>query len=745
MEILEAPANDWFSRVRFNPGHPQDLYLVAHQGLLRSSDGGITFERVSSDVTTQSGDYPVTIAFSADGNTVYYTTIQSKFFRSTDAGSSFAERLAIPNDVDRWSSELAVDPANSQVVYAAGAPSMFQSQDGGASWVPFVHSFVFGVLVTPDASSGPSNVWYSTAQDVFQTTVSGSPLSPSTLNLGGQALFQTAPDTFYVATGSNLVAPLRRHLQGAFQQVTAANLALPVHALVASPSNSQVLLRANSVGVLRSSDGGSSWSYSHSGLFGTNYPAIGLGAAGVLIGTTDLFVGDGVGVAERVPTSIATSETSLRAVAAHPSDPKKMLVGFGGGDVYWTDDAGSSWHQSSGLSGSYTFSIAYDPTDPSRVYASSVAATGYFHRSLDGGKTFSAISSDVHQLTRLKIDPLNPQRLLGLDESYGTPGLYRSDNSGVNWTSILSGTLFDFAIDPHAPSRVYVLSYSDGLLISDSGGASFSPSTSITKAAQGYPIAIAVDPEFSDVVYLACAVSDPYNPKEYRVFRSVDRAQTWEQIPNGSGTRWEVKGISLAPSHPTRLIETLSARGVQSMDLATDLVVSADSQDGSPTVNMPSSLTVHVDNKGSFAGTNVQLSVVTADAQNVQLAVNGARCVTSGSAANCVLPILRAGARADGVVTYTPSKSGQMNLEVKVAGREADSVPGTETVSSKVDVLEVPTASPSPPSTPAPTAPSGSSSTVKDGGGGGGGLALGWVLALCLLLFSKMRCESCVR
>jgi hypothetical protein len=282
-------------------------------------------------------------------------------------------------------------------------------------------------------------------------------------------------------------------------------------------------------------------------------------------------------------------------------------------------------------------------------------------------------------------------------------------------------------------------------LISDSGGASFSPSTSITKAAQGYPIAIAVDPEFSDVVYLACAVSDPYNPKEYRVFRSVDRAQTWEQIPNGSGTRWEVKGSSLAPSHPTRLIETLSARGVQSMDLATDLVVSADSQDGSPTVNMPSSLTVHVDNKGSFAGTNVQLSVVTADAQNVQLAVNGARCVTSGSAANCVLPILRAGARADGVVTYTPSKSGQMNLEVKVAGREADSVPGTETVSSKVDVLEVPTASPSPPSTPAPTAPSGSSSTVKDGGGGGGGLALGWVLALCLLLFSKMRCESCVR
>jgi photosystem II stability/assembly factor-like uncharacterized protein len=107
--------------------------------------------------------------------------------------------------------------------------------------------------------------------------------------------------------------------------------------------------------------------------------------------------------------------------------------------------------------------VAIDPTDDDVVYiggedctAGGPTCSHYIERTLDGGDTWTRVLSGTHgSVTSIVVDPQKPDVLYAATNNYD---VLKSTDGGDTWTVIRSccpsGGLL--AIDPHAPSHVYL-------------------------------------------------------------------------------------------------------------------------------------------------------------------------------------------------------------------------------------------------------------------------------------------------
>ncbi|CAM2069104.1 S8 family serine peptidase [Sulfidibacter corallicola] len=208
------------------------------------------------------------------------------------------------------------------------------------------------------------------------------------------------------------------------------------------------------------------------------------------------------------------------SVAIDPSNPLVAYVGCdNGGGVYKTESAGESWFRiDNGVFDNQDINgLVHHPTDSGILYASSNREGVY--RTIDGGDTwdnlrqFSSVADQINISTRalgntetiyvgtqgfgvqvssdsgqsfeprvagldnfyvnaLQLDPDNPNTLYAGTED----GLYITNDQGLTWlpTSLTRAPISDIAIDRGTkPRRIYLVSLTDGLFISEDGGLSF--------------------------------------------------------------------------------------------------------------------------------------------------------------------------------------------------------------------------------------------------------------------------------
>jgi PKD repeat protein len=219
----------------------------------------------------------------------------------------------------------------------------------------------------------------------------------------------------------------------------------------------KIYVGSPSGGMWQTTDGGLTWTTNTDTL-----PTLGVSsiivdrsnANRILIGTGDRDAGDAPGLGVFVSTNGGLTWTQSNAgmgnrvvgkMLQHPTNAQFILAATSGG-VYRSSDGGANWTQSQ--VGDFK-DIAFKPGDPNTVYA---AAGSDFYKSTNGGTSFTKITSGLTSGQRgtIAVTADNPNYVYFLqsDNSSGYKGLYRSTNSGTDFTTrSTSPNILDWSCD----------------------------------------------------------------------------------------------------------------------------------------------------------------------------------------------------------------------------------------------------------------------------------------------------------
>lgn len=176
--------------------------------------------------------------------------------------------------------------------------------------------------------------------------------------------------------------------------------------LAINPVNDQILYAGTfDQGILKSTDGGATWNAANNGLTGPNS----------LFGTSEIWI--------------------------DPSVPNVLFATTQGSFVR-SADSGASWQIiNKSLD---VISVAFDSSHPGTLYATALGNT-FLYKSTDHGQTFTTIN--IPFMGSIAADPNHAGRLLG--SAIG--GIFESDDGGITWTQkismLMGGTNFPLVAD----------------------------------------------------------------------------------------------------------------------------------------------------------------------------------------------------------------------------------------------------------------------------------------------------------
>jgi len=458
---------------------------------------------------------------------------------------------------------LTIDPNDPAILWAGTNGDnrnfgIFKSTDGGATWAlrssgitDGGYGIVFrGFTIQP----GNSSVVY--AQAELPTAANGREFN----KVQGRVYRTTDGGTSWslVWSGDNLA----RYLIIDPQDAATLYLSTGIFDREANGSScASGVAGAGGVGVLKSTDGGATWSPTNAGLTDLYVGSLRMHPTNrlVLLAATGnnacsgLYEGGLVSGLFRTTNGGASwskviSDDIMTAVAFSPSSPDVVYAGSARA-FYRSGDGGATWTRHSkpsdaewgppGVRAGVPIDVVVDPDDPNALYANNYG--GGVFRSTDGAVTWEVWSqgysgADVHAVV---VPDTAPASVLAI----GRSGPFKSTNYGVDWTGIGNGAAnfpewYAVAVQPGHPEVVLVSDEHQGCILrSTDGGASFvqilrHPSANAAAEAtrQGFK-ALAFAPSDPSVVYAGLAkhrgTIDTSAPVGDVLYKSVDGGATF--------------------------------------------------------------------------------------------------------------------------------------------------------------------------------------------------------------------------
>ncbi|MGB8580647.1 MAG: hypothetical protein WCD47_07475 [Candidatus Sulfotelmatobacter sp.] len=270
------------------------------------------------------------------------------------------------------------------------------------------------------------------------------------------------------------------------------------------------------------------------------------------------------------------------AVAGVPGDSTTFYFGAVNGGIWKTTDAGTVWtpiFDSQPVASIGAIAVA--PSDHKTIYVgtgesdirSDLSSGNGVYKSMDSGATWTHIGlEDTHQISRIVIDPQNPNILYvgALGHAYGPNeerGVYKSLDGGTRWEKVLNTGadtgISDLAICAGNPQLLFAGTWNThrppwstyapidgpgaGLYRSQDAGKTWSRLNG-----NGLPegdwgrIGVDVAPDGKRVYALIQA-------KKPGLYRSDDRGNTWtleNADPRLTSRAWYFNGITIDPQNP---------------------------------------------------------------------------------------------------------------------------------------------------------------------------------------------------
>jgi photosystem II stability/assembly factor-like uncharacterized protein len=312
----------------------------------------------------------------------------------------------------------------------------------------------------------------------------------------------------------------------------------PVYSIAVNPSDPGMMYVLGRTAVMKSADGGASWSRTELGShrYGENGEIAIHPLNSNLVMATGFYSynaqtsgetcvaffksTDAGGSWSLVPVNPVRYEGRGLGLAVNPFDVNEAYIGgyeidpFLGvsGKIYKTVDGGSNWMDVS-VPGIYyaVESIILDPGNPARVFA---GTPWYVFRSTDGGQTWSQNMGQAfaHELV---LDPLNANTLY----AGWTHSVYRSMDGGITWSLMPAGPAGDCQSLLVSGGNVFYGS-DLGVFKSGNAGATWQASQDGLNASTVQSFAVA--PLWPRLIYAAIGS---------RIFKSTDFGETWVEPP----------------------------------------------------------------------------------------------------------------------------------------------------------------------------------------------------------------------
>jgi len=581
--------------VRMRPGQPDRMYVTdALGGVFISTHGGANWFPSNAGITTRtglSGDAIPVFSLTIDpGNpdTIWIgTQFQRGIYKSTDAGQTWQRRISgIVESEGITFRGFAVDPANSNVVYAAAEISSW-------AW-------------SSDRRSHPGREFDLTAGVIYKTTNGGQ--SWKAIWRGdnlARYIWINPQDTniVYISTGffdreaanSDPVAGkpggegILKSTDGG-KTWTAVNIGLGnlyVTSLFMHPTNPEILLAATGTiqyrdggGVYLTTDGGASWGSVLSGDDGDIFEAVEISTSNpnIAYAGNDRAIyrsQDGGHSWAKVSGGDYWGPAGVRAgfpvdFQVDPRDPDRIFANEYGGGNFLSEDGGRTWADAShGYTGAQVRDVAVDPSRAGCIFAA--ARSGVFI-SFNGGNQWDGLNYEPvvsMEWNVVAVDPRDPRHVLAATNWNGS--LLESHNGGYTWllVSSLPGGRRGWraiAIAPSDPLTVYAGSGGffsagtfdpsipgNGIFVSHNGGGTWQPvNDALTQDA--HVTSLAVDPADSKVVFAATI--------NHGLVKSVNGGQSWTQVGGGLSDSRAILSVAIRPDDPGILFAGLDRGAV---------------------------------------------------------------------------------------------------------------------------------------------------------------------------------------
>jgi photosystem II stability/assembly factor-like uncharacterized protein len=542
-----------------DPSDPQTVYAGTYgEGVWRSKNGGVTWSQTGH----MSSRYVWAIAIDPLETQTVYTANDAYVYKSTNGGRTWIKASSgVPLDKMQ---ALALDPADPETIYVgtnntqSDGHGVYKTTDGGATWLPANGGEMGSLRVLALAIDplDPETLYAGTYErlegqgGVLKTTDGGTTWTrlSSWGTVNTLAIDPARPATVYAGPAG--LGIFKTGNGGDIWQQVNDGLTVPwVNAIAIDPSRTTKLFAGTSNAVFMSARGGVTWQLSTAlALFGSAAIAADPTAPGTIYASAFGVLKSTDGGRTWTDASVGLSTLgSVTALTLDPSDPLTLYAGTSLGEMFRTTDGGISWAP---LNGSLPLTpiavVAIDPSAPSTIYAGGNSGVV---KSTDRGNTWIDASDGLVgflDVTALLIDPTDPAVVyagLSYDDGENSAGVYKSGDAGATWSRSSTGfsgydtSVYGLAIDPRDHSTIYAAAGCGGH--GEEVECYMSTVYRTSDAADHWDDLLTVEDN-----WMSSVVIDPADPQTLfagstgyadPVSRSSDAGQSWTPFADGLG------------------------------------------------------------------------------------------------------------------------------------------------------------------------------------------------------------------